>query len=83
MLERTQGEIDMRRLIGYALRYGSVSVAKRLGWSLEATGTSAEALGPLLDLEARSYGSLDPGRARRGRYDRRWMIIDNRAEDRV
>ncbi len=30
-----------------------------------------------------SYGFLDPGRARRGRYDRRWMIIDNRAEDRV
>jgi len=83
VLERAQGEIDIPRLVGYALRYGSIAVAKRLGWGLEATGTSAEALAPLLELEARSYGSLDPGRARRGRYDRRWMIIDNRAEDRV
>ncbi len=83
VLERVQGEIDVPRLVGYALRYGSVAVAKRLGWSLEATGTSAKALAPLLELEASSYGSLDPGRVRRGRYDRRWMIIDNRAEDRV
>lgn len=83
VLERAQGELDIPRLVEYALGYGSVAVAKRLGWSLEATGTGTEALAPLLELEARSYGSLDPGRARRGRYDRRWMIIDNRAEDRV
>jgi predicted transcriptional regulator of viral defense system len=83
VLERAQGEIDIPRLVGYALRYGSVAVAKRLGWSLEATGTSPAVLAPLLALEATSYGFLDPGRARRGRYDRRWMIIDNRAEDRA
>ncbi|MBU2603407.1 MAG: type IV toxin-antitoxin system AbiEi family antitoxin domain-containing protein [Actinobacteria bacterium] len=83
VLEGAQGEIDVPRLVGYALRYGSIAVAKRLGWSLEATGASAGSLAPVLDLEARSYSPLDPGRARRGRYDRRWMIIDNRAEDRV
>lgn len=83
VLERAQGEIDIPRLTGYALRYGSVAVAKRLGWSLEATGTGPAALAPLLGLKATSYSSLDPGRVRRGRYDRRWMIIDNRAEDRV
>jgi len=83
VLDRAQGEIDVPRLVTYALRYGSIAVAKRLGWSLEATGTSLAAPAPLLELEATSYGFLDPGRARRGRYDRRWMIIDNRAEDRV
>lgn len=83
VLERAQGEIDVPRLVTYALRYGSIAVAKRLGWSLEATGTSLAALAPLLELETTSYGFLDPGRARRGRYDRRWMIVDNRAEDRV
>ncbi len=83
VLERAQGEIDVPKLVAYALRYGSVAVAKRLGWSLEATGTSMAALVPLLELEATSYGFLDPGRARRGRYDRRWMIVDNRAEERV
>ena len=83
VLERAHGEIDVPRLVGYALRYGSIAVAKRLGWSLEATGTSPAELAALLELPASSYSALDPGRARRGGYDRRWMIVDNRAEDRV
>ena len=52
VLERAQGEIDVPRLVGYALRYGSVSVAKRLGWSLEATGAGPAVLAPLRDLRA-------------------------------
>lgn len=83
VLERTRGEIDVQRLVEYALRYDSIAVAKRLGWSLEETGSSPRSLTPLFKLKATSYSPLDPGRARRGRYDRRWMIIDNRAEDRV
>jgi predicted transcriptional regulator of viral defense system len=83
VLEQASGDIDVDKLVGYALRYRSIAVAKRLGWSLEKTGIGPETLAPLLDLPTSSYSRLDPGRARRGRYDRRWMIIDNRAEDRV
>jgi predicted nucleotidyltransferase component of viral defense system/predicted transcriptional regulator of viral defense system len=60
VLERVHGEIDVPRLVGYALRYGSIAVAKRLGWSLEETGTSPAAFTPLLDLPASSYSTLDP-----------------------
>jgi len=83
VLERARGEIDIDRLVDYAIRYDSIAVAKRLGWSLEETGTDPSTLARLLDLPAAGYSVLDPGRARRGRHDRRWMIIDNRAEDRA
>ena len=83
VLEHASGEIDVPKLVQYALRHGSIAVAKRLGWSLETTGTSSAVLAALQKLPASGYSPLDPGRVRRGRHDRRWMIVDNRAEDRV
>ncbi|MHB0981077.1 MAG: type IV toxin-antitoxin system AbiEi family antitoxin domain-containing protein [Thermoleophilia bacterium] len=82
-LDRAGDEIDVERLVEYAIRYDSLAVAKRLGWSLEATGTDRSMLARLLELRVSHYSPLDPGRARRGRHDRRWMIIDNRAEERA
>jgi len=81
VLERVQGEIDIERLVEYAIRYDSIALAKRLGWSLEEAGANPTTLSRLLELPASHYSPLDPGRARRGRYDRRWMIVDNRGED--
>ncbi len=83
VLERVGDDIDLERLVGYALRYDSVAVVKRLGWSLEQTNTDRSALIPLLEVPSSHFTALDPGRARRGPRDRRWMIIDNRGEDRV
>lgn len=83
VLERAQGEIDLPKLIAYALRYGSIAVAKRLGWSLEQTGSELSALKDLLGLPATHFSPLDPSRVRRGPRDKRWMIIDNRAEERA
>jgi predicted transcriptional regulator of viral defense system len=81
VLERVGEDIDLEKLASYALRYDSVAVAKRLGWSLERTGSDRSALALLLELPAPHFTALDPGRARRGPRDRRWMIIDNRAEE--
>ena len=83
VLERALDDIDVDRLVGYAMSYDSVAVAKRLGWSLEQMAIEHSALARLLELPATHYTVLDPGRVRRGRRDRRWMIVDNRAEDRV
>lgn len=83
VLERAGDDIDLEKLVAYALRYDSIAVAKRLGWSLEQTGTHHSTLAYLLELPAAHFTPLDPGRVRRGPRDRRWMIIDNRAEDRV
>ncbi|MCE5254858.1 MAG: type IV toxin-antitoxin system AbiEi family antitoxin domain-containing protein [Actinomycetia bacterium] len=81
VLEQCREDIDLAKLVAYALRYGSVAVVKRLGWALEAVDASPAVLAPLRELRSSSYSPLDPGRIRRGRYDRDWMIIDNRAED--
>lgn len=83
VLERVGDDIDLEKLVSYALRYDSVAVAKRLGWSLEQSGTGGSVLVPLAELPTSHFTALDPGRVRRGPRDRRWMIIDNRAEDRV
>jgi predicted transcriptional regulator of viral defense system len=83
VLEQFRDDIDLARLLDYALQHGSVAAAKRLGWSLEAVGVSSVVLASLRELRSSSYSALDPARIRRGRYDRRWMIIDNRAEDLV
>lgn len=83
VLERAGDDIDLEKLVGYALRYDSVAVAKRLGWSLEQTGTRSSVLTPLAELPTSHFTALDPGRVRRGPRDRRWMVIDNRAEERV
>jgi predicted transcriptional regulator of viral defense system len=76
-------EIDLDRLTDHALRYGSNAVVKRLGWSLEHVGARSSALERLRALPAAYFTPLDPGRARRGKRDRRWMVIDNRTEERV
>jgi len=83
VLERAGDGIDVEKLVSYALRYDSVAVAKRLGWSLEQAGVARSMLLPLAELPGSHFTALDPGRVRRGPRDRRWMIIDNRAEDRV
>lgn len=83
VLDRAKDEMDLERLIDYAISYDSLALAKRLGWSLEETGTDPSLLKRLLELPASHHSPLDPGRARRGRHDSRWMIIDNRAEERV
>ena len=77
VLERARDELDLDRLVDYALSYGAVAVAKRLGWSLEETGFDEAPLVPLLRLPASHYSPLDPGQPRRGEHDRRWMIIAN------
>jgi predicted transcriptional regulator of viral defense system len=64
-------------LVTYALRYGKISVAKRVGWALERAGAAESVLQPLLDMPATGYHALDPTRPRRGPADKRWMIQDN------
>ena len=77
VLERALDSIDVTKLVAYAVRYRSTTLAKRLGWALEHAGAEPGAIMPLLELPSSSYGLLDPGRPRRGVYDRRWKLIDN------
>jgi predicted transcriptional regulator of viral defense system len=69
--------LSVEKLVQYALQYGAVSVAKRLGWALENAGADSHAIKPLAILPASGYSLLDPSGARVGVRDRKWMIQNN------
>ncbi|MBN2568652.1 MAG: type IV toxin-antitoxin system AbiEi family antitoxin domain-containing protein [Deltaproteobacteria bacterium] len=69
--------LDTGKLVAYAVRYGKIAVAKRLGWVLEKAGVERPILDPLLKIPARGYHALDPNRPHRGACDKRWMIQNN------
>ena len=77
IIEDHAPDLQPERLVEYALRYGRISVAKRLGWALERAHFDESLLLPLLKMKATGYHSLDPTRPRRGPCDKRWMIQDN------
>jgi predicted transcriptional regulator of viral defense system len=68
----------LHSLVEYAFRYGKASPAKRLGWALERLEIQAKFLDPLENVPIKGFRSLDPTRSRRGPYDKRWMIRNNR-----
>jgi predicted transcriptional regulator of viral defense system len=72
-------EFDLKKLVGYAARYGKGAVIKRLGWALEHAGAPAAALAPLAEIPVSGVRVLDPSGPRAGPCDGRWMIQDNLA----
>ena len=68
---------DLARLTHYAVQYGKVVVAKRLGWALETVGVPPSAIESLLTLPAISYGLVDPSRPHVGPYEPRWRLRNN------
>jgi predicted transcriptional regulator of viral defense system len=76
-LEEHIHELDLEKLIGYTVRYGKASVAKRVGWALERLDVPSESLDSLQRMPVKGFRLLDPTRPRRGPYDKRWMIQDN------
>ena len=70
-------QLNLERIIGYALRLDEATTAKRLGWVLEKQGIDLPKLGPLLQAPINSYRTLDPTGTREGPYNRRWMIQEN------
>jgi predicted transcriptional regulator of viral defense system len=77
VLQEHAADINVHRLVSYAVRYGKGSVAKRLGWSLEHAGISSDALIPLLEMPTTGYRILDPTKPYRGPCDSRWGIQNN------
>jgi predicted transcriptional regulator of viral defense system len=77
ILEEHWASCDLARLIAYAVQYGMVVVAKRLGWTLETVGVPPSNIEPLLAIPATSYGLVDPSRPQAGSYDPRWRLRNN------
>jgi len=70
-------ELDLGRLVGYSLRFGSKAVNARLGWSIEQVGLHAQGLDDLRSSTGPGLQLLDPSRAARGHRDGRWCVLDN------
>lgn len=84
--DRRANVLDGDRILRYAMRLGSPTTTKRLGFLLEAAGYGETAV--LLELremagQIHHYVSLDPKRARDGERDTRWEILVNIPLDRL
>jgi predicted transcriptional regulator of viral defense system len=77
ILETHLHEIDILKLVQYALRYNVAAAAKRLGWALDYMKVESEITRPLQELPISGYRLLDPTRPARGSCDKRWMIQNN------
>ncbi len=83
ILEGHLRELDVGRLVGHVLRYGTAAVAKRVGYALESAGVGAELLEPLRTLPMRGRRALDPTRVARGARNARWGMIENLSSPRT
>jgi predicted transcriptional regulator of viral defense system len=77
VLEAHREALDLPKLVSYALRFGVIAVAKRLGWALESFGVEEGILAPLLALPVKRVQPLDPRRELRGPVIARWRLQDN------
>jgi predicted transcriptional regulator of viral defense system len=77
ILENALPNIDIQKLISYAIQYGKKSLIKRLGWALEYFAVADKFLSPLLTIPIGYYCRLDPCAPAKGSCDKRWMIQNN------
>jgi predicted transcriptional regulator of viral defense system len=83
ILEAHVDQLELPKLVEYALRCGKGAAVKRLGWALEQVGIPPDTTAPLLDWPVAGYRALDPTRAAQGKCDRRWRIVNNLAAPRI
>jgi predicted transcriptional regulator of viral defense system len=77
IMEGALAQIDLSRLVTYALRYDVGAVIKRLGWLLERMGVDANLLLPLHDYPVTGTVLLDSNQPRSEKNDPSWQINEN------
>ena len=79
--EQVKGRrIDIGRLVKYSVRFSSVSTRKRIGFALEMAGLNDKVLEPLIKrVKKTSLITLYPSKTRKGKINRKWMVIENAA----
>ena len=69
---------DIDRLIKYSVKFPNISVKKRIGFALEQTGLQGKILEPLFKkVRKTSLITLYPSKSRKGRINKKWMVIEN------
>lgn len=77
LMEENAPQLDLKKLVQYALQYDKGAVIKRLGWALAHMGVEETIWSPLKAVPLSSYRLLDASRPRGGAYDKTWMIQNN------
>jgi predicted transcriptional regulator of viral defense system len=79
VVESNVEQLDLGKLVDYALKVRSVHTVKRLGWALERAGVKSGPVTKLLDypIAPATRVLLEPSAARRGRLDPRWHVLVN------
>lgn len=73
-------KIDVAGLIKYAVKFPNVSARKRIGFALEKAGVNDKKLEPLIrSIRKSSLVTLYPSKSRKGRINKKWMVIENAA----
>ena len=73
----SKDKINKEKIIKYAEQMES-SVGKRLGYIFEKLDIEGKHLKPLLNISTKGYNKLDPSRPKKGFYNKKWMIIENK-----
>lgn len=82
ILEEHLQQLDLKRLVAHAKRYGKAAVARRVGYALEHVGAAAAVVEPLLAVPMQGVRPLDPTRLANGERNLRWGLIENLAQPR-
>jgi len=70
--------IDIAKFIRYTLKFPNITTRKRIGFTLEQAGLSDKTLEPLLkSVKKTSLVTLYPSKSRKGRINKKWMLIEN------
>lgn len=77
ILENALSQINIQRLVDYALKYNTGSIIKRLGWTLEKLGIDVETLDRLQNYPVKRYYLLDPSLDEGAIKNTRWQILEN------
>ncbi len=77
VLEAHLADIEVDRLVRYAVQLKVAAVVKRVGWALERLKVAPSVLEPLRAYPAKEESPLDPGRPSRGRHNSAWHVIEN------
>lgn len=77
LIKENLTQLDVKKLVDYALQYKKDTTIKRLGWILDHAGVNETLLKPLQQIEISSYRVLDPSGPKKGKCDPKWMIQNN------
>ncbi len=77
VLEAHLADLELNRLVRYAVQLKVAAVVKRVGWALERLKVAPSVLEPLRAYPAKEESPLDPGRPARGRHNPTWRVIEN------